>query len=104
MDVSGGKFSAITWSIIVPALSDKIKVSELDDILKFVWKYISPKIFGAGIPELFGTEKTADKKGITVKSEEFEAILCAWIVKIFSPSFKMEAKFAIGNLSGLSPL
>ena len=90
IEVFTGRFSDVIWCTIVAEAFVKINVSELDDILKFVWKFVvfRFKIAGGSIPVLFGVLKTADKKGMMVKSDEFTLILCAWMLNIFSPSFK----------------
>ena len=69
-------------------------------VCKFVIKF---KISGGLTPEEFGVVKTAVKKGITVRSDEPGETLWAWIVKIFSPVFKIELKSVIKNLSGVPP-
>ena len=63
IDVFFGRFSAIISETIVPDELNKRIVSEPDDILKFVWRLfpVKAKIAGGSIPELLGTEKTADK-------------------------------------------
>ena len=76
-DVSGGKFSTVSWSVISQDELLKVIVSKFEDILKFVCSSLelSCNISGGVVPISFGLEKIADKNGIKVKSDEVLLIL-----------------------------
>ena len=107
IEVFGGNPSTVNWSTIFPLLFERVNVSLLVDILKFVWRGLSSSKFnisGGVIPSLFGSEYNIDKKGIIVKSDDPGLTLWAWIANTFSPSTKIELKSEIEKRSGIPPL